>query len=110
MAEMQPFNIGAEMASFLNDMSNEDLCAFVESQEDPAGDEQIELYIYSCFLIFKESSSAEHLERAAQQAEGWAEATSTDHPDRTRRIQILDMIAASVSTLEDIAPTDLEVE
>ncbi|KAK3984180.1 CHAT domain-containing protein [Cladorrhinum sp. PSN332] len=110
MAEMQPFNIEAEMASLLNDMSNEDLCAFVESQEDPTGDEQIELSIYSCFLIFKKSGSAEHLKQAAQQAEGWAEVTPTDHPDRTRRIHILDTTSARMSSLEDITPTHSGVD
>ena len=92
MADMELFNIEAEMASLLNDMSNEDLHSFAESQEDPASDSQIELYIYACFLIFKESGSTEHLERAAQRAERWVVVTPTDHPHRTRRRHILDMI------------------
>ncbi|RYP48546.1 hypothetical protein DL768_005585 [Monosporascus sp. mg162] len=109
MAEIELFNIEAEMASLLNDMTDEDLRAFAETQDDPAGDEQIELYIYACFLIFKESGSTEHLERAVQRAEIWIAITSTDHSDRTRRIHILDMMSAWVSTLEDIAPTPLRV-
>jgi hypothetical protein len=114
MADMEPFNIEAEMASLLHDMSNEDLLAFAESQDDPAADEQIELYIYACFLIFNKSYSTEHLERAVQQAEGWVAVTPTDHPHRARRFHILDTMSAWMhqhrSTLEDIVPTHLQVK
>ncbi|EJT68018.1 hypothetical protein GGTG_14404 [Gaeumannomyces tritici R3-111a-1] len=53
IAGMELFHIEADMASLLNDMSDEDLHSFAESQEDPASDEQIELYIYACFLVSK---------------------------------------------------------
>ncbi|KAL8310419.1 hypothetical protein RB597_010314 [Gaeumannomyces tritici] len=113
MAGMELFHIEADMASLLNDMSDEDLHSFAESQEDPASDEQIELYIYTCFLVFKRSASAEHLERAVQRTEGWVAVTPTDHPDRTRRLHIFDMMSAWVrqqrSMLEDIIPTLLGV-
>ncbi|KAL8364751.1 hypothetical protein RB595_003837 [Gaeumannomyces hyphopodioides] len=106
---MELFHIEAEMTALLNDMSDEDLHSFAESQEDPASDEQIELYIYACFLVFKRSASAEHLEHAVQRTEGWVAVTPTDHPDRTRRSRIFDMMSAWVrqvaSISEDIVPT-----
>ncbi|KLU92421.1 hypothetical protein MAPG_11367 [Magnaporthiopsis poae ATCC 64411] len=108
-AGMELFHIEADMASLLNDMSDEDLHSFAELQEEPASDEQIELYIYTCFLVFKRSASADHLEQAVQRTEGWVAVTPTDHPDSTRRSHIFDMISAWVrqvtSILEDIVPT-----
>jgi hypothetical protein len=40
------------MATLLDDISDEDLRAFAELQDGPASDPQIELYIYTYFLIF----------------------------------------------------------
>ncbi|KAK3391203.1 CHAT domain-containing protein [Podospora didyma] len=93
---MELFSIEAETASLLKDMSNEELCSFAELHDDPAIGGQIELYIYTCFLLFKKSVSTEHLERAAQRAEGWVAVTPTDHPDRIRRSRIFDMMSACV--------------
>ncbi|KAL8367900.1 hypothetical protein RB599_003698 [Gaeumannomyces hyphopodioides] len=113
MAGMELFHIEVDMASLLNHMSDEDLHSFAESQEDPASDEQIELYIYACFLVFKRSASTEHLERAVQRAEGWVAVTPPDHPDRTRRFQMFNMMSAWArqhrSMLENIVPTPLGV-
>lgn len=99
MAEMKLFNIEAEMASTLHDMSDEDLRSFVELQEDPANNEQIELCIYTSFLIFTKTRSAEYLELAIQRTEGWIAVIAIDHPDRARRLQILDMMSARTSKL-----------
>ena len=109
-AEMEPFNIKAEMVALLDDMSNEDLYSIAASQQDPTSDDQMELYIYICFLIFKVSSSKEHLERAVQQAQVWVANTAAGHPDRTRKIHVLNMMSAWVFALEDIAYTSLESE
>ena len=94
MAEMELFNTEAGMTSFLNDMSKEDLCSFAALQEDPANDNPIELYIHTRFLIFTKTLSREYLEQAIQRAEGWVAETPADHPDRTRRFHILDMMLA----------------
>ncbi|EJT69155.1 hypothetical protein GGTG_13264 [Gaeumannomyces tritici R3-111a-1] len=96
-AVMEPFNIEAEIASSLDDMSEGDLRSFAELHEDPENDDQIELHIYTCFLIFTRTRSTEHLEQAIQRTEGWIAVTATDHPDRTRRFQILDMMSARMS-------------
>ena len=109
---MEPFNIEAEIVSSLRDMSDEDLRSFAELQEDPTSDEQIELYIYTCFFIYMRTHSTECLEQAIQRTEGWIEVAASDHPDRARRFQILDMMSARMTQhgplLEDIPSTHLE--
>ena len=102
MAQMELFNIEAEMASSLYDMSDEELRSLAELQEDPKSDPQIELYIYTCFLLFTRTRSAEYLEQAIQRTEGWIAVIAIDHPDRTRRFQIFDMMSARMSQLRDI--------
>ena len=74
-------------------MSNEELSVFAMLQEDPINDAQIELLIYTCFLVFMRTISMEHLEQAIQQAEGWVAITAYDHPDQARRTRILDTIS-----------------
>ncbi|KAI3342064.1 hypothetical protein F4824DRAFT_486466 [Ustulina deusta] len=75
-------------------MSHEDLHSFAEMQ-DPARNEQIELYIYTHFLIFTKTQSTESLDQAIQQTEGWLAVTPTDHPDRTCRFHVLDVLQKS---------------
>ncbi|KAK0611676.1 CHAT domain-containing protein [Immersiella caudata] len=94
---MELFSIDAETASLLEDLSNDELCSFAELHDNPAIDGQIELYIYTCFLLFKKSVSTEHLEQAVQRAEGWVAVTPTDHPDRIRRSRIFDMMSVWTS-------------
>ncbi|KAK2469063.1 hypothetical protein H9L39_19331 [Fusarium oxysporum f. sp. albedinis] len=110
VTDIGPFHIDVEMASLLSDMSEEDLRSFAETQEDPISDEQIELYIFSCFFIFQKTCSVEYLERATQRAEGWFAIAAKDHPDRARRLQLLDMMSARVSQLSaltgDALPTN----
>jgi len=91
---MEMFHVEPEMATLLHEMSDEDLHAFVELQDDPASDAQIELYISTCFLIFTRTDSVEYLERAIQRAEGWVAVTADDHPRRTHRTEILDTMSA----------------
>ncbi|KAF2786116.1 hypothetical protein K505DRAFT_290268 [Melanomma pulvis-pyrius CBS 109.77] len=86
------FRVEPDMASSLWDMSDEDLRAFAELQEDPTSDVQIELYIYVCLLIFTRTASIEHLDNATNRAERWVALTPNDHPDRARRSEILDRI------------------
>ncbi|KAK0717749.1 hypothetical protein B0T26DRAFT_303312 [Lasiosphaeria miniovina] len=110
MADMELFNVEADMASFLNDLSNEDLDSFAELQ-DPTNDDQFELYVYTCFLVSKKSGSMGHLEQAIQQAERWVAVTPTDHSDRTRRSHIHEMMLAWGYQIrfasEDIVATNL---
>jgi hypothetical protein len=111
---MEVFHIEPEMASLLNDTCNKDLCTLQQLQEDPANDAQNELFIYICFLIFTRTGSMEYLERAIQRAEGWVAESANDHPDRTRRLEILDKMTARIrerrNMLEDIGLPSDEIE
>lgn len=109
IAEMEPFRIDPEIITSIYEMSNDDLRSFAQlqdSQEDSASDEQIELHIYTCFLVFMRMRSTEHLKQAIQRAEGWIVVTATDHPDHARRFQIFDMMSALMGQhkliLEDV--------
>jgi hypothetical protein len=106
-AEMELFNIDAEITSSLDYMSDADLRSFAELHEDPASDEQIELYIYTCFLIFTKTRSAEPLEQAIQRTEGWIAVTTSDHPDRARRFHILGMMSARMRQLSEMEEVGL---
>jgi hypothetical protein len=88
IAKMELFRIDHEIATSLHGMDDEDLRSFAELQEDPINDEQIELYIYTCFFIFEGTRSTEYLEQAIQRTEGWVAVTLADHPDRARRSHI----------------------
>jgi len=93
---MEVFHIEPEMASLLNDTCDKDLCSLPQIQEDPANDAQKELFVYTCFLIFTRTGSMEYLERAIQRAEGWVAESANDHPDRSRRLEILDNLTARI--------------
>jgi len=96
-ANMELFHVEPEMSTLFDDMSNEDLCSLAELHEDPVNDVQIELYIFTYFLLFTRTFSAEYLEQAIQRTEGWVAATDLHHPDRARRFQIFDMMSARMS-------------
>ncbi|KAK6523178.1 hypothetical protein TWF694_006073 [Orbilia ellipsospora] len=96
---MEPFSIDPETASLFDDLSSEELDNLAKSLQEQletgtSDDEQIELCIYVHFLAFKKTDSAEHLELATLQTEGWIAELSHDHPDRSRRFQILDALLA----------------
>ena len=86
------FRVEPEIVTLLYDMSNEDLGSFAELHEDPVNDVQIELYVFTLFILFMRTLSIEYLEQAIWRAEGWIAVTGLDHPDRARRFQILDMM------------------
>ncbi|EGX53165.1 hypothetical protein AOL_s00006g543 [Orbilia oligospora ATCC 24927] len=107
---MEPFNISAEMASLLDNLG-EELPAFIGLQQEtlkngPANDEQIELYIYACFLAFKSMNSMEHLEQAIRQAERWTAELRTDYSDSSRKFEILDFLSAWMIQLEFISESN----
>ena len=93
------FRVEPEMVTSLHDMSNEDLCSFAELHEDPVNDVQIELYVFTYFLLFTRTFSMGYLKQAIQRTEGWIEVARLDHPDRARRFQIFDMMSARMCEL-----------
>ena len=97
------FRVEPEMATSLHDMSNEDLCSFAELHEDPINDVQIELYVFTYFLLFTRTLLTEYLKQAIQRTEGWIAVMGLDHPDRARRFQIFDMMSARMYELTYIS-------
>ena len=94
LIDTELFRIEPETTALLDDVSDEDLRSFAELHEDPVNDVQIELYVFTCFLLFKRTLSTEHLQQAIQRMEGWVAVTSPDDPDRARRFQIFDIMSA----------------
>jgi hypothetical protein len=104
---MEMFHIEPEMTTLLHDMSDEDIRAFVELQEDAASNAQIELLIYACFLISRRTASMGYLKRAIQRAEKWIAVTPNDHPQRLRRSEILDTMSARMCLVEKYQQFDI---
>jgi hypothetical protein len=97
------FRVELEMTTLLHDISNEDLCSFAKLHEDPVNDVQIELYVFTYFLLFTRTLLTKYLEQAIQRTEGWVAVTGLDHPDRARRFQIFDMMSARMCELTYIS-------
>lgn len=87
------FNIDPDMSATLDNLEDEELRSFAEMQ-NPDDDGQIELYIYTQFLVFKRAGHQGHLERAWQQAKKWVAATPKNHQQHTRRTALLGMLSA----------------
>jgi hypothetical protein len=96
IGKMEMFRIDLEMDSLLNEMDNEELQAFAETQGYPLNDAEKELLIYIRFRIFSRAESVEYLERAIRLAESWWAIIPRDHPDHARRSKILDMLSAKI--------------
>lgn len=101
MAEVELFAVEAELRSSLKGMDKEDLFSFAELHEEPSSDEQIELYIYACSVIFRRFHSAEYIQRAVHRTEEWITMIPEDHRDRTRRVDILNTMVSWSLTLQD---------
>lgn len=100
------FHIDAGLLASFHEASEEDLQALAQLYEDPTNDDQIELYIYLCSLMFRKWHNRQNLERAIQRAEKWAAATAASHPDYSRRCSILTTVLSwghhSWATAEDL--------
>ena len=80
---MELFCIGHEIITSLYNMNDKELCSFMKLYKDPVNNEQIELYIYTCFLVFTRTYTTEFLEQAIQRAAEWITETANDYPDCT---------------------------
>lgn len=94
---MEVFHIDHETTALLHGMNDEELRSFAELQQDPANDEQVELYIYTYSFVFERTSLIEHLGQAVLQAERWFAETAVENPDRARRFHILNMMSTLLS-------------
>ncbi|KAL7919051.1 CHAT domain-containing protein [Trichoderma austrokoningii] len=89
---MEESHIDPELLSFLHEASEEDLHALVELHEDLTNDDEIELYIYLCFLIFRRSHNIQYLRQALQRAMRRVLAMAISHPDFDRRVMIINAL------------------
>jgi hypothetical protein len=91
---MELLYIEPEIINALYDMNDIEIRSFAELQEDPTSDAQIELFLYTCFLIVKRTKEMEYLEQAIQRAEEWAAVTAYNYPDQARRTMIFNSMFA----------------
>lgn len=91
---MEPFHIEKDLANVLQGMKDDELEDFAKTYEDATNDVDIELFIYTCVLLFQRTGSLEHLDRGVQQAEGWVVITSDDDPQKARRCEIWNKVIA----------------
>lgn len=101
-----------ELLSALHEASKEDLQALAKLYEDSANDEEVELYIYVCLLIFQQSHNVQRLEQAIQKAGGWLTVTTAGHPDYHRRRSILNTLENQYPVIKEdigavLTPVDL---
>ena len=103
---MASFTIEPDLKATLLEMSEEDLMAFVELQEDSFSGAPVELTIFMHFLIYHRKGGLENIEHARHLSEAWVASTAADDPDRTRREEISNMLSAVLTqeTLESEEP------
>jgi tetratricopeptide (TPR) repeat protein len=72
----------------------EDLLGYAAAYEEPADDVSIEIYVLANLFLFFKTSSIEYIQKAIRHTEGWIAVTQQNHPDRERRVQILDILSS----------------
>jgi tetratricopeptide (TPR) repeat protein len=91
---MEPFDITPEMATRIHEMDNQQLLHFSQNRENPTDDADMEVRIYTDYIIFQRQKSMSHLDEAIRRATPWFAATPNTHPDQDRRRSILDTLVA----------------
>lgn len=92
--KMIPFQVNPEIVDLIDSLNDDELISFAGLYEGSGEDDHIELSIYSDFAVYRRTRSSDHFDRAFMRAEGWAAVTPNDTPDRNRRLEIFDAIAA----------------
>jgi len=101
-AEIELLQIDIDMAALLDSFTDEELVSFERLHHDPESNDPVELSIYVSLLLFLRTSSAEHLNKAMEQTEGWIAALAPEHPDRPQRFQVLDTLTAQKVKLKEL--------
>ncbi|KAI9896028.1 hypothetical protein N3K66_009097 [Trichothecium roseum] len=91
---MDPFSIDAELIASVDDMTEEELRDLAEIYKDSTINEEIKIYIYSCFQAYKKSSLKNLLDQATLRSQDWVIDISPSHPDHRRRSDIFNMLVA----------------
>ena len=100
---MEPFNIDAELAASIDQLTEEELEGLSELYRDSRIDNEIEIFIYSCFQAYKKSRLKNLLDQAILRSRDWALDTSPSHPDHHRRSDLFNMLVTWDHQYEEFA-------
>ena len=94
------FRIPPQSVQTLGEADDDELRALVETYETSSLDEEVEIYIFISYSIFKSLDALEYLERAFSKAQTWVTEAATNRSisssDRGRRHQILAMLSSDM--------------
>lgn len=90
--EIEEFQIDAEVISSLLELDNDELEAFAELHEDMTDDNEVELFIFTCWHIFKKTGSPNWADKCLEKAQRWAASTPLDDEQYKRRCQMTKLI------------------
>ncbi|PHH58885.1 hypothetical protein CDD81_4182 [Ophiocordyceps australis] len=82
------------MRALLHDMDDEELRSFAEMHQGIANDDQTELYIFTCLLLFTRTDSTDYLEQAIQRMKEMT--APIGRPDRARLLHILNAMSVQL--------------
>jgi len=89
------FKVDSDMIATLRSLDDEDLRAFVElNDRNDSSDEEIELSIYSSYLLWERLHIIDDLHAAICRLQGWINSTPADQQDRRRRFEIFNALVA----------------
>ncbi|RDA91099.1 hypothetical protein CP533_6693 [Ophiocordyceps camponoti-saundersi (nom. inval.)] len=91
-------HVDAEIRAAMHGLDGDELQAFAQLYENPANDDEIEIYLYACVLVFFRTDSAACIHQAIDQATKWVAAISQDNPDYSRRLNTLDTLLFMTDT------------
>ncbi|KAL2014889.1 hypothetical protein VTN00DRAFT_2414 [Thermoascus crustaceus] len=93
--ESEVFQINEEIASSLREIDDDELRVFSELHEDPTNDEEIELFIFTNFNLYKRTGDPEWAQRAMVQTDLWLLSTPLEDEQSARRYRIANLIRAT---------------
>ncbi|KAJ5328560.1 CHAT domain-containing protein [Penicillium brevicompactum] len=87
-SETDGFEIDDEVASSIRLLEKEELMEFAELYEDLTEDKEIELFIFTCVILFIRTDSLEWVDRAIKRAQLWTVSTPLENDQYKRRSKI----------------------
>lgn len=94
---IEEFRIDEDVVSSILQLSNDELEGLTTLYGDSPDDADIELFIFTCFLLFKRTDSPRRAELAIRKAQKWAASTPPDHSQWRRRLAMMRSIRSSVN-------------
>ncbi|GLA04619.1 hypothetical protein AnigIFM60653_004674 [Aspergillus niger] len=107
---IEEFRIDEDVVSSILQLSNDELEGLTTLYGDSPDDADIELFIFTCFLLFKRTDSPRRAELAIRKAQKWAASTPPDHSQWRRRLAMMRSIRSSVNISWPLIYGDKELE